>query len=131
MEKTSPKDTYINLILWKGPDRADGGPCQEKIPYEKLDITEQMLNAVNRFRGDNILGIEYQIDDIVGGTKTLYYRKDLQELINWEIIRLLDASIVNEKQKKALGGLIEKAIYEVFNQKSKTIDLALQMLKDK
>lgn len=130
MEK-SPKDTYINLILWKGPERVEGGFCQGETPYEKLDITEQMLNVVNGFRDDNILGIEYQIDDIVGGIKTLYYRKDLQDRITWEITRLLDASIVNEKQKKALGGLIEKAIHEAFTQKDRTVDLALQMLNKK
>ena len=129
--ENSPKDTYINLILWKGPQKVESGFCQGESPYEKIDITEQMLDAVNGFRDDNILGIEYQIDDIVGGVQTLYYQKDLRERIIWSLGRLLDASIVNEKQKKALKELMETAIYEAFDHKTKTTDLALQMLNSK
>lgn len=129
--ENSPKDTYINLIVWKGPERAVGGLCGGVIPYEKLDITEQMLKVTNGFRDDNILGIEYQIDDIVGGTKTLYYQQDLRERIIWSLGRLLDASVVNEKQKKALKELMETTVLEAFDHKTKTVDLALQMLDSK
>ena len=48
---------------------------------------------------------------------------------DFEVEQLLDASIVNEKQKTALKNLLSNRINDVFQRKANTMNLAEQMLK--
>lgn len=125
LKDSSPNDTYINLILAKpGPFSIDD------VPYAKVDITEQVLKATNGFGTDSIIGVEYQTEERKNrGNVTLYTVWDLKDNIVFEMERLLDASIVNEKQKKALKELLKSRIIDVFDRKTQTFNLAQQMLK--
>lgn len=126
LKDSSPNDTYINLIMSKPGERV----CSiEDCPYVRVDITEALVKALDGFSPDSFIGFEYQIEGTYGGDVTLYTMKDLRESILWEVGQLLDASIVNEKQKTALKNLLSNRINDVFNRKSNTMNLAEQMLK--
>ena len=126
LKDSSPNDTYINLIMSKPGDRVYS---IEECPYVRVDITEAVVNALDGFGPESFIGFEYQIEGNYGNHVTLYTMKDLRESILWEVEQLLDASIVNEKQKAALKNLLSNRINDVFQRKSDTMNLAEQMLK--
>ena len=119
-------DTYINLILAKPDDRVY---TEEEGEYSKVDITEQVIKAMNGFSSQGVIGIEYNIEGTIVGSKALYCRQDIIDDIIREVQWLLDASIVNEKQKNALKVLLNTRIYEVFGQKERVLKDALQAIK--
>lgn len=126
LKDPSPNDTYINLIMSKPRDKVrstKGGL------YARVDITEAVVKALDGFSPESFIGCEYQIDGTYGNNLTLYTMKDLRESILWEVEQLLDASIVNEKQKTALKNLLGNRINDVFHRKSSAMNLAEQMLK--
>lgn len=126
LKDSSPNDTYINLIMSKPGDRVYS---IEECPYVRVDITEAVVKALEGFGPDSFIGCEYQIEGTYGNHITLYTVKDLRESILWEVEQLLDASIVNEKQKTALKNLLSNRINDVFHRKYDTMNLAEQMLK--
>lgn len=126
LKDSSPNDTYINLIMSKPGDRVYS---IEECPYVRVDITEAVVKALDGFSPDSFIGFEYQIEGSYGNNRTLYTVQDLRESILWEVEQLLDASIVNEKQKTALKNLLGNRINDVFHRKSDTMNLAAQMLK--
>lgn len=125
LKEDTSKDTYINLILSKSGERVVAlGEC----PFVSVDITEPVIQALDGFGPDCVVGLEYQIEGVAGNAPTLYYEKELRETIIWEVERLLDASIVNEKQKNALKELLHSRIYSAFEKKRQTMNVALNML---
>lgn len=126
LKDSSPNDTYINLIMSKPEDRVYS---IEECPFVRVDVTEAVVKSLDGFSPDSFIGCEYKIEGIYGNNVTLYTMKDLRESILWEVEQLLDASIVNEKQKTALKNLLSNRINDVFHRKSSTMNLAEQMLK--
>ena len=124
LTEDSTKDTYIKLIMF---DRGnDNEVMRLDESYVAIDITDQVKSRMKNFDAKNILGIKQQSSNscII---KTLYYEEDLLNRIKWAVERLLDASIVNEKQKKALKELLWTELYDSFEYKRKTLDLALSL----
>ena len=124
LTEDSTKDTYIKLIMF---DRGnDNEVMRLDESYVAIDITDQVKSRMKNFDAKNILGIKQQSSNscII---QTLYYEEDLLNRIKWAVERLLDASIVNEKQKKALKELLWTELYDSFEHKRKTLDLALSL----
>ena len=126
---TNAPEVNINLIVRKSAQR-DERECNLKCAsahrYDtvSIDITEQVLNSVESFGWDSIVGMKYNVD--IDGQKCykhekgLYTRDDLWHLYD-EITTVLDAAIVNQKQKEALAMLIAKATNKVIDDRENHI----------
>lgn len=129
MEKSPKDNSRINLIILTGAKDSLSRPKSLSDFYAKVDVTDQVKEALgdNSFTSNSVLGIQWE-DGFHSNTQTLYYSHELKEKLSWAMGRLLDAAIVNEKQKKALRELMDSAIYDVFDSKTDTVELALQTL---
>lgn len=113
-DATKDNSTYINLIL----DPAIEGTV---VPVDaptavKLDITEQVLDALNGFTPNSIVGFEYQIEGNYGGHEMFFSAKDIYNLVN-DIDVILNAAMVNEKQKAAVSQMIGSAASRIIHDK--------------
>lgn len=118
---TNDNDTYINLIL----NTACLGDCSPKSVSEtpvhiKMDITEQIFNELDGFAPDCIDGFEYQVNGLYGGTNAFFTQNDIIRLSD-DIKHILDACIVNEKQKRAISDLITKEVSNLVGKKQREL----------
>jgi hypothetical protein len=112
-DATKDNSTYINLIL--DPTIGDTIVPVDASNAVKVDITEQVLDAINGFSSDSIVGFEYQIDNYAGN-EMFYSADDIYALVN-NIDVILNAAMVNEKQKAAVSQMIHSSASRIVNDK--------------
>lgn len=113
-DATKDNSTYINLIL-------DPTIGETVVPVDtptsvKVDITEQVLDAINGFAPYSIVGFEYQIEGDYGGSEMFYSARDIYSLVD-RIGVILNAAMVNEKQRAAVSQMISSAASRIVNDK--------------
>lgn len=113
-DATKDNSTYINLIL--DPTIGETVIPAGSPTAVKVDITEQVLDALNGFTPHSIVGFQYQIEGNYGGTEMFFSAKDIYALAS-NVGVILDAAIVNEKQKLAVLELIQSAASKIINDK--------------
>lgn len=111
---TKDNSTFINLIL--SPITGEGPVAMDEPTAVKLDITEQVLDALDGFSPSSILGYEYQIDGNYAGSEMFYSADDIYALVN-NIDVILNAAMVNEKQKAAVSQMIHSSAHRIVGGK--------------
>lgn len=113
-DATKDNSTFINLIL--DPIMHEGPVAMDEPTAVKLDITEQVLDALNGFSPSSIVGFEYQIDSNYGGTNMFYSDDDIYALVE-NVGVILDVSMVNERQKAAALQMVRSSASRIVNGK--------------
>lgn len=113
-DATKDNSTYINLIL--DPNIDDLVVPVDTPTSVKVDITKQVLDAINGFAPYSIVGVEYQIEGNYGGTDMLYSANDIRDLVG-RIDVILNAAMVNEKQKAAVSQMIHSSASRIISDK--------------
>ena len=113
-DATKDNSTFINLIL--DPIISDTVVPMDAPAAVKLDVTEQVIDALNGFSPSSIVGFEYQIDGNYGGSEAFYSADDIYALVN-NIDVILNAAMVNEKQKAAVSQMIHSSASRIINDK--------------
>ena len=131
LKENTPKDMNVKLMLLKQP----GGDVERPIPLEEcytvVDITEPVLERLNDFGNRSVLGVWFETPNAGQSWTPLFYQYQLLDKIAYEVNRIFDASIVNEKQKQALKELFYSRLREVFDSESRTLDLAVSIEQKK
>ena len=116
---TNDNETYIELIL--NTSKVEAPTVASEQPLRtKLDITESILDKLGGFSPNCIEGYEYQVNGMYGGTHVFYSQDDLYNFADG-VNHILDACIVNDKQKKAISGLILKELSNLVGKKQREI----------
>ena len=127
LKENTPKDTNIKLMLL----RRSGGTTERPTPLEEcytvVDITEPVLEKLDDFGNRSVLGVWFETPNAGQRWTPLFYQYQLLDKITYEVNRIFDASIVNEKQKQALKDLFYTRLREVFDSESRTLDLAVSI----
>ena len=132
LKENTSKDTSIKLILQgAGPVTSPRGRDQivHSAEYYEIDLTEPILDALQGFDPISVLGISYEIEGITGGRLLCHQQWRLVDQICNIIGGVLDAAIVNEKQRKALDLLIYTRVSDMLQAESNSLDWALKELK--
>lgn len=89
-------------------------------PYEKIS-----LSSDEKINWQNCLGVIPE----GGGADCLILQANIAQKLTSKIDFILDAAMVNEKQKKATSGLIANAIYGEISRCRDTFELATRIAK--
>ena len=116
-DATKDNSTFINLIL--DPITGERPVAIDEPTAVKIDITEQVLDALNGFAPYSIVGFEYQIEGTYGGTEMFYSANDIRDLVG-SIDVILNAAMVNEKQKTAVSQMIHSSASRIISDKRNT-----------
>lgn len=116
-DATKDNSTFINLIL--DPNLSERPVALDGPVAVKIDITEQVLDALNGFSPSSIVGFEYQIDSNYAGVEMFYSADDIYALVE-NVGVILDASMVNEKQKAAVLQMVRSSANRIVNGKRDT-----------
>lgn len=111
---TKDNSTYINLIL--DPNLSERPVAIDEPTAVKIDITDKVLDALDGFSSSSIVGFEYQIEGNYGGHEMFYSVYDINALVS-NIGVILDAAMVNEKQKAAVFEMIRSAASRITSNK--------------
>lgn len=133
LKENTSKDTSIKLILQGvGPVTSPMGRDQIVHPaeYYEIDLTKSILDAIQGFNPDSVLGISYQIEGDYNGRLLCHKQWQLVDSICNIIGGVLDAAIVNEKQRKALDLLIYTRVSDMLQAESNRLDYALKELEE-
>lgn len=125
--KTPKYQLKYQLVIDKS---ADKNACCSEDYYANLDIIDLPISDapdVNLYTGRFIKGAVINNENI--GYRVVYYTwRDLDD-IKERIALVIDASIVNEKQKQGVMSLIELAFSEKERRKSREFDTILDNIK--
>lgn len=127
LTEKSTKDNYIKLIVNTG--RVDStvsstGEVKEASPYKEVDITDKILGQVSHFDEYSLLGARWQIDGL-SGVQVFPNLPRLNKNIDLQAEKILDACMVNEKQKKAVKELFCTGVYDIINGCWKDLDFVM------
>lgn len=132
LKENTSKDTSIKLIL-QGAGPMEGPRGRDLIvhpaEYYEIDLTEPILDALQGFDPISVLGISYEIEGVTGGKLLCHQQWRLVDQICSIIGGVLDAAIVNEKQRRAIDALIYTKVSDMLRAESNSIDWALKELK--
>lgn len=123
------KDTYIKLLLINNDHREDEVVGLDE-SYAVVDITDSVLEKVKNFGGHCILGVTYRNNKNSQSWMPLFYEYPLLDKIEWEVNRIFDACIVNEKQKKAVKEIFAVRLRGAFESEARTLDLARRIVEE-
>ena len=129
LKEDTSKDTHIKLILQDVGPRQNAVVVPDDSLYHEIDLTEQIIDALQGFSLDCVLGIDYQVEGSPAGQLLCYKKWELVDRICRAIGGILDAVIVNEKQRKALDLLVYSKISDTIDIEAKGLDYALKALK--
>lgn len=115
-DATKDNSTYINLIIDPNAGKERVIAIDEPLAV-KLDITELLIKELNGFATGSIVGYEYQVEGNYGGSTVFY---DSNDIFNFaaKVELILQAAMVNEKQKSAVCELVRQAARKVVSDKS-------------
>ena len=116
--KDNDKTTTLYFI-----EQTDIGSIEQELPYRKITI-----HGYSDLDWTRLLGVVLETEKTKTEIPMLHW--DIAESIIQRITFILDAVMVNEKQKKATQGLIESAIYDELQRYRKTFNLAQDFLKN-
>ena len=118
---TNDNDTYINLILNTSYLEAQSPKLASESPVHiKMDITEQIVNELDGFAPNCLDGFEYQVNGVYGGTNAFFTQNDIIELSD-NINHILDACIVNDKQRRAVSDLVIREVNNLIGKKQREL----------
>ena len=108
-------------------EKEDARYAASPINAHAIDITP-ILETMPHIEPSRIHGVRVQSSN---GSETYFplYPAEMQFKLSDRLNFILDAIIVNEKQKKATSALIFDAINDVFDRYEKVFDLARTVLK--
>lgn len=113
-DATKDNSTFINLIL--DPIVKERPVALDEPTAVKIDVTEQVIDALEGFSPSSIIGFEYQIEGTYGGSDMFYSADDIRALVG-NIDVILNAAMVNEKQKAAVSQMIHSSASRIINGK--------------
>lgn len=113
-DATKDNSTFINLIL--DPNVSERPVALDEPAAVKIDITDQVLDALDGFSPSSILGFEYQVEGNYAGSEMFYSADDIYALVD-NIDVILNAAMVNEKQKAAVSQMIHSSASRIVNGK--------------
>lgn len=116
-DATKDNSTFINLIL--DPNVSERPMALDEPVAVKIDITDQVLDALDGFSPSSILGFEYQVEGNYAGNEMFYSADDIYALVN-NIDVILNAAMVNEKQKSAVSQMIHSSANRIVDGKRDT-----------
>ena len=131
LKEKSPKDTYIKLMLKNDDARSVSSMVPLEELYHVVDITDAILEQGGSFGNESILGFMFSTENCGQSWTPVFYKWRLFDQICHEANCIFDASIVNEKQKKALKELFDNRLRDVFEQEAQTLDFAVELEKKK
>lgn len=122
-EAKTPKYQY-QLVIDKSEDK---NGCSSEDYYDNLDIIDLPITDNDLWTGRFIQGVLINTENV--NYRVAYYTwRDLDE-IKKRIGLVIDASIVNEKQKQGVMSLVELAFSEEERRKSHRLDTILDDIK--
>lgn len=113
-DATKDNSTFINLIL--DPNVSERPVALDEPAAVKIDITDQVLDALDGFSPSSILGFEYQVEGNYAGSEMFYSADDIYALVD-NIDVILNAAMVNEKQKSAVSQMIHSSANRIVGGK--------------
>lgn len=113
-DATKDNSTFINLIL--DPIVGERPVALDEPTAVKVDITEQVIDALDGFSPSSILGFEYQVEGNYAGSEMFYSADDIYALVE-NIDVILNAAMVNEKQKSAVSQMIHSSANRIVSGK--------------
>ena len=114
------KKPSIKLIMSREVNSIDTDP------FVSVDITDAVLKGYTdpiTYRNPRLLGLTIDLED-VGMRVPFLHEFELHRGLENRINTVLDAVLVNEKQKEAVKAMVEKEINGAFNYHNKTFDVA-------
>ena len=82
--------------------------------YGCIDIAPLLGEDASRFLAEHIIGVRSDFGNT--GEQQPLYHADLANKIEFLFNRLIDATMVNEKQKQATKDLFAKDLYDLFHK---------------
>ena len=113
---TAPEAT-INLIVRKGAQEKRDTHCAHRNDTVLIDVTDAILSKVENFGYDSIAGFSLDaVEEPPIAMREPFFRIDELWGLGEEIQKILDASIVNQKQREAVSSLIDDKITDLYNK---------------
>ena len=116
------KKSSIKLIMSREVNSVDADP------FVSVDITDAVLKGYSEpitYRNPRLLGLTIDLED-VGMRVPFLHEFELHRGLENRINTVLDAVLVNEKQKEAVKAMVGNEINGALNYHNKTFDVAIK-----